>query len=103
MVAVGICYFLQFVSYALMLVYQLRLIELILPDDYKNELRLDEKIGESWWPDSWKIPSCFVPVLYLVAPPQKLQAGQHDLTRELKQGGMSWPKVTSCQIPKNMK
>merc|ERR1719163_2462759 len=85
----------------MMLVFQLRMLELVLPDDwlFPNKVANEDKIGESWWPDTWNVPSCFQHVLYLVAPPQKLAQGQYDLVRELKEGGLTWPKTTSVGRP----
>ena len=62
--------------------YQLRILEVILPDDVRNPLkcaseasahgriqkeivrcdaRLEENIGDAWWPASWRCPSAFAP------------------------------------------
>eukprot|EP00930_Biecheleria_cincta_P023438 TRINITY_DN1693_c0_g1_i1.p1 TRINITY_DN1693_c0_g1~~TRINITY_DN1693_c0_g1_i1.p1 ORF type:complete len:1035 (+),score=213.54 TRINITY_DN1693_c0_g1_i1:35-3139(+) len=75
-----------FVSYGCQFCYQLRLLELILPDDVRNPLKLEEAIGDSWWPSTWRCPSAFAHVLYFVAPPSRLQPGQYDLAREIREG-----------------
>jgi hypothetical protein len=84
-VFVVICYLLQFTSYGMVIVYMLRMLEVILPDE--SHLGVDKEIvGSNWWPDSWKLPSSFQHVLYLVAPPRKLAPGQFDLVREIRNG-----------------
>lgn len=80
--AIVTCFILQFISYILQLLYTIRLLELVLPD----EVKLKQQIGSPYWPDTWKVPSAFQHVLYLVAPPTKLAPGQHDLVRDIKQG-----------------
>ena len=47
---------------------------------------MDESIGDAWWPSTWRCPSAFALVLYFVAPPSRLQPGQFDLMREVKEG-----------------
>jgi hypothetical protein len=63
-------------------------LELILPDDVRNPLKLEEAIGDSWWPSTWRCPSAFAHVLYFVAPPSRLRPGQCDLAREIKEGSV---------------
>ena len=77
---------------------------------HPHRSRLEENIGDAWWPASWRCPSAFAPtwhgllhalrttfpavasqknifcarhVLYFVAPPSRLQPGQFDLVREV--------------------
>mmetsp|Transcript_148899 Transcript_148899/g.211476 ORF Transcript_148899/g.211476 Transcript_148899/m.211476 type:complete len:1011 (-) Transcript_148899:49-3081(-) len=75
-----------FGAYICQFCYQLRILEVILPDDVRNPLKLEENIGDAWWPASWRCPSAFAHVLYFVAPPSRLQPGQFDLVREMKNG-----------------
>mmetsp|Transcript_46010 Transcript_46010/g.107446 ORF Transcript_46010/g.107446 Transcript_46010/m.107446 type:complete len:1010 (+) Transcript_46010:61-3090(+) len=75
-----------FGAYICQFCYQLRILEVILPDDVRNPLKLEESIGDAWWPSSWRCPSAFAHVLYFVAPPSRLQPGQFDLVREVKSG-----------------
>ncbi|CAE7562998.1 PSAT1 [Symbiodinium sp. CCMP2456] len=75
-----------FGAYICQFCYQLRILEVILPDDVRNPLKLEENIGDAWWPASWRCPSAFAHVLYFVAPPGRLQPGQFDLVREVKNG-----------------
>uniref|UniRef100_A0A7S4Q0F1 Uncharacterized protein n=1 Tax=Alexandrium monilatum TaxID=311494 RepID=A0A7S4Q0F1_9DINO len=84
--AIAITWVCVFLSYVLQFVYTLRLIEICLPDDWRTAFKAEERIGGTWWPQSWHVPSSFQHVLYLVAPPLKLQPGQHDLYREIKEG-----------------
>eukprot|EP00933_Yihiella_yeosuensis_P040594 TRINITY_DN34915_c0_g1_i1.p1 TRINITY_DN34915_c0_g1~~TRINITY_DN34915_c0_g1_i1.p1 ORF type:complete len:980 (+),score=244.38 TRINITY_DN34915_c0_g1_i1:104-3043(+) len=77
-----------FCAYICQFLYQLRLLELVLPDDMRNPLKLTEEIGNSWWPETWRVPSSFMHVLYVVVPPPKLQPGQNDIVREVKEGSM---------------
>lgn len=80
--AIILCYILQFLSYGLQTAYTVRLLELVLPEG----VRIDQKLGWPWWPESWAVPEAFQHVLYLVAPPHRLMPGQHDLVREVKKG-----------------
>ncbi|CAE7455157.1 PSAT1, partial [Symbiodinium pilosum] len=75
-----------FGAYICQFCYQLRILEVILPDDVRNPLKIEENIGDAWWPASWRCPSAFAHVLYFVAPPSRLQPGQFDLVREVKDG-----------------
>lgn len=75
-----------FAAYICQFCYQLRILEVILPDDVRNPLKIEESIGDAWWPSSWRCPSAFAHVLYFVAPPSRLQPGQFDLMREVKEG-----------------
>eukprot|EP00440_Ansanella_granifera_P026775 gb/GFBE01029074.1/.p1 GENE.gb/GFBE01029074.1/~~gb/GFBE01029074.1/.p1 ORF type:complete len:1024 (+),score=231.20 gb/GFBE01029074.1/:1-3072(+) len=80
-----------FGAYICQFCYQLRLLEIILPDDVKNPLKMEESPGDSWWPSSWRCPSAFAHVLYFVAPPSRLQPGQFDIAREVKEGPQGNP------------
>mmetsp|Transcript_7159 Transcript_7159/g.15541 ORF Transcript_7159/g.15541 Transcript_7159/m.15541 type:complete len:1063 (-) Transcript_7159:86-3274(-) len=84
-VAVAICFIFQFISYGMQILYTMRLFEIVLPDECRST-KMEERIGFAWWPDTWKVPTTFMHVLYLVAPPQRLQPGQYDLVREMKEG-----------------
>lgn len=85
-VAVGFTWVMIFVAYIMQLVYSLRILEVILPDELYNGL--GERLGASWLPpDMNKVPSSFYHVLYFVTAPESLQPGQHDLVREIKEGG----------------
>jgi len=84
-----------FGAYISQFCYQLRLLELILPDDQKNSLEMEESPGESWWPKDWRCPSAFAHVLYFVAPPTRLQPGQFDIAREVKEGPQGDPFETA--------
>eukprot|EP00913_Durusdinium_trenchii_P025363 g23811.t1 len=75
-----------FAAYICQFCYQLRILEVILPDDIRNPLKMEESIGDAWWPSAWRCPSAFAHVLYFVAPPARLQPGQFDLMREVKEG-----------------
>jgi hypothetical protein len=97
--AVIICYLCQITAYIMQIIYHCRMLELALPDEWHSSMspgegKKDDEIGAMWWPDSWKLPSSFQHVLYLVAPPQKLAKGQNDIVREIKEGvgGVSMTK-----------
>ncbi|CAE8649722.1 unnamed protein product, partial [Polarella glacialis] len=76
-----------FGAYILQFIYALRLLELVLPDNVIGQFKAEESIGDSWWPASWQnIPSTFAHVLYIVAPPTRLQPGQIDTVRETVHG-----------------
>lgn len=98
--AVAICWVCIFLAYILQFIYTLRLVEIVLPDDWRSAFKAEERIGATWWPQTWHVPSSFQHVLYLVAPPLKLQAGQHDLYREVKEGlGSNVEDAGACQSP----
>jgi hypothetical protein len=75
-----------FIAYICQLVYTIRLLEVICPDDKTAPPPPGEKIGFNWFPEDWQLPSTFRHVLYLVAPPARMQPGQHDLLREVREG-----------------
>lgn len=84
--AIALCWIFVFIAYVLQLIYNLRLLEIVLPDE--AFAGLEERLGAAYLPDGWnKVPSAFYHVLYFVAPPTKLQPGQHDIVREIKEGG----------------
>jgi len=84
---VTICWIIIFVAYILQLIYSLRLLEVVMPDEAFGEL--EESLGDNYLPKGWnKIPSAFFHVWYFVSPPTKLQPGQHDIVREVKEGGV---------------
>jgi hypothetical protein len=89
MKGVTVTWIFVFLAYVSQFLYQLRLLELVIPDELKRSVRnkLDEEeIGNSWWPESLQVPSSWMHVLYFVAPPTHLRAGQNDLVREVKMG-----------------
>lgn len=62
------------------------MLEIVLPDNDMSAMT--ERLGAAFLPEGWKnVPSAFTHVYYFVAPPSKLQPGQHDLVREIRQGG----------------
>jgi len=84
--AIALCWVFVFVAYIMQLIYSLRILEVVLPDD--KFPGLGERLGASWMPEGFnKVPSSFYHVLYFVGPPSKLQPGQHDIVREVKEGG----------------
>uniref|UniRef100_A0A7S1QK45 Uncharacterized protein n=1 Tax=Alexandrium catenella TaxID=2925 RepID=A0A7S1QK45_ALECA len=74
----------------------LRFLDLAWPDT-EREVDMPEQATRQWWPASWKVPSAFTKALWVLAPPKKLEPGQHDLMHEmddLKRGGAS---ITACR------
>eukprot|EP00442_Polarella_glacialis_P001520 CAMPEP_0115122224 /NCGR_PEP_ID=MMETSP0227-20121206/46700_1 /TAXON_ID=89957 /ORGANISM="Polarella glacialis, Strain CCMP 1383" /LENGTH=940 /DNA_ID=CAMNT_0002524125 /DNA_START=24 /DNA_END=2848 /DNA_ORIENTATION=+ len=84
--AIAISWIFIFSAFILQFVYALRLLEIVLPDNVIGKYKPKDQIGESWWPTDWNIPSTFAHVLYIVAPPTRLQPGQFDIVREVKEG-----------------
>eukprot|EP00443_Scrippsiella_acuminata_P014504 CAMPEP_0115250394 /NCGR_PEP_ID=MMETSP0270-20121206/43087_1 /TAXON_ID=71861 /ORGANISM="Scrippsiella trochoidea, Strain CCMP3099" /LENGTH=879 /DNA_ID=CAMNT_0002665773 /DNA_START=36 /DNA_END=2675 /DNA_ORIENTATION=+ len=83
--AIALCWIMVFIAYILQLIYNLRLLEVVLPDE--AFAGLEERLGAAYLPEGWnKVPSAFYHVLYFVAPPTKLQPGQYDIVREIKEG-----------------
>jgi len=68
-----------FLAYVCQLLYTVRLLEVILPDEKTAPPPPGEQIGFNWFPQDWRLPSSFRHVLYLVAPPERTQPGQNDL------------------------
>jgi len=74
----------------------LRMLDLAWPDT-ERERDMPEEPTRQWWPASWKVPSGFTKALWILAPPKKLEPGQHCLMHEmddLKKGGAS---ITACR------
>ncbi|CAE8601572.1 unnamed protein product [Polarella glacialis] len=86
MTAIVVTWVFIFAAFILQLIYALRLLEIVLPDNVIGQYKAKEQIGDSWWPTDWNIPSTFAHVLYIVAPPTRLQPGQFDIVREVKEG-----------------
>jgi len=84
--SVAFCWIMIFIAYFMQLIYSLRMLEVCLPDE--DFAGLAERLGSTVLPQGWrKVPSAFQHVWYFVAPPSKLQPGQHDIVREIKYGG----------------
>jgi len=96
LIAVGLTWGAALIAYIFEIVYQFRMLEIILPDDIHTPLQPEDRIGSQWWPERWRVPSLFTHVLFFVAPPEQLQPGQHDIVREVKEGvGMEvWDGIT---------
>jgi len=86
LIAIGFTWVCIFAAFICQFFYALRILELILPDDVKFPLKMEESIGDAWWPSTWRCPSAFAHVLYVVTPPSRLQPGQYDIAREVKEG-----------------
>lgn len=86
MIAVGVTWAAVFIAYGCEITYQLRMLEVVLPDDVRTPFQTEDRIGSAWWPERWRVPSLFTHVLFFVAPPEQLQPGQHDIVREIKEG-----------------
>jgi len=97
--SIAICWVLIFITYIMQLLYSLRLLEIVIPDDY---FEYEEQLGGTVLSEKWKgVPSHFYHVWYFVCPPTKLQPGQHDLVREVKEGGVgAYYEVQGEQAPK---
>jgi len=74
---------LVFVCFALHFLFACRMLDLAVPD-WNQKVDLAEDTGKSWWPKHWKVPSAFAKAIWLIAPPKKLEPGQHDLVHEMQ-------------------
>eukprot|EP00403_Amphidinium_massartii_P024508 CAMPEP_0178397448 /NCGR_PEP_ID=MMETSP0689_2-20121128/14252_1 /TAXON_ID=160604 /ORGANISM="Amphidinium massartii, Strain CS-259" /LENGTH=1080 /DNA_ID=CAMNT_0020018159 /DNA_START=18 /DNA_END=3263 /DNA_ORIENTATION=- len=86
--AIAFAWIFIFIAHGCQIVYVLKILDCVQPDERNSHPRVQETLGSTWWPEQWQVPSCFQHVLYLVAPPQRLQAGQVDLVRELREGDL---------------
>lgn len=73
---------LVYLSYGLQIVWTIQMLRLATPDLSKPPPAAEA--GNSWWPDSWQLPTSFQHALWMVAPPRHLLPGQHDLVGELR-------------------
>jgi len=80
--AIAMTWVLVYIAYLLQILYSFRLIEAVLPSCVK----LEEKLGDAFWPADWPIPATFQHVMYLVFPPKYMRPGQVDTVRELREG-----------------
>merc|ERR1711957_944335 len=62
--------------------YTFRLLDLAWPHVYRDTDMPDEP-GKSWWPITWKLPPAFQGQMWMIAPPKKLEQGQHCLINEM--------------------
>jgi len=77
-------------------VMALRMLDLAWPD-MEREKDMAEEPTKQWWPSAWKVPTSFSKALWILAPPKKLEPGQHCLLHEmedLKHGGAA---ITACR------
>jgi len=70
-----------FLAYFGHFVMALRFLDLAWPD-WNRQTDMPDEAGKPWWPSTWKVPSAFRNALWLLAPPKKLEPGQHDLLHE---------------------
>ena len=70
-----------FLAYFGHFVMALRFLDLAWPD-WNRSTDMPDEAGKPWWPSTWKVPSAFRNALWLLAPPKKLEPGQHDLLHE---------------------
>jgi len=70
-----------FLTYLGHLMLALRFLDLAWPD-WNQPNDMPDEPGKPWWPSTWKVPSAFSGALWLLAPPKKLESGQHDLVHE---------------------
>eukprot|EP00403_Amphidinium_massartii_P032513 CAMPEP_0178448616 /NCGR_PEP_ID=MMETSP0689_2-20121128/42087_1 /TAXON_ID=160604 /ORGANISM="Amphidinium massartii, Strain CS-259" /LENGTH=573 /DNA_ID=CAMNT_0020073829 /DNA_START=56 /DNA_END=1774 /DNA_ORIENTATION=- len=76
-----IIYLLSWICYILHFLWAIRLYDLAQPHSLPARAELP---GKPWWPQEWYLPSAFMNVLYLVAPPKQLEPGQTCLLQEMK-------------------
>jgi len=63
--------------------FAIRMLDIAWPLHYR-ETDMPDLPGKEWWPASWKLPPAFSKALWIVAPPKKLEPGQHCLINEMK-------------------
>jgi len=73
-----------YITYLIHIVYTLALIALCHPDLDAPPLAA-EAPGAAWWPSHWRLPSAFSLSVFLVAPPQHLEADQVDLPGQMRE------------------
>eukprot|EP00930_Biecheleria_cincta_P000014 TRINITY_DN10002_c0_g1_i2.p1 TRINITY_DN10002_c0_g1~~TRINITY_DN10002_c0_g1_i2.p1 ORF type:complete len:960 (+),score=207.17 TRINITY_DN10002_c0_g1_i2:54-2933(+) len=78
---VYVTWIIVFLAYLSHLIMMLRFLDLAWPD-WNRTTDMPEEPGKPWWPSAWKVPSAFQKSLWLLAPPKKLEPGQHDLIHE---------------------
>mmetsp|Transcript_5272 Transcript_5272/g.12696 ORF Transcript_5272/g.12696 Transcript_5272/m.12696 type:complete len:581 (-) Transcript_5272:161-1903(-) len=76
-----IIYMLSWAVYILHFLWAVRQFDLASPHSLPARAELP---GKPWWPQEWYLPSAFMNVLYLVAPPKQLEPGQSCLIQEMK-------------------
>jgi hypothetical protein len=84
-VAIALTWVFIFIAFAMQTLYSFRLVELVIPSEVSKGTD-SKRIGEAWWPSDWQVPAAFQHILYFVCPPDKLQPGQNDIVREVKDG-----------------
>jgi len=83
-VAIALTWVFIFIAFLFQTIYSFRLVELIIPSEVR--MSFDSALGMAWWPSDWQVPAAFQHILYFVCPPDKLQPGQNDIVREIKDG-----------------
>jgi len=79
--AVVVTWILVYLAYFAHMTMALRMLDLAWPSDGKE---LPDQASKTWWPSHWRVPSAFGKNLWLLAPPKKLEDGQHDLLHEME-------------------
>jgi hypothetical protein len=77
------------IAYLMNILYGLRLLELCYAENIEDPTTggdMPEIMGASWWPKKWEVPAAFRHVMFLVAPPSRVFAGQNDLVQETRNG-----------------
>lgn len=73
---------LVYVAYLFHFLMALRFLDLAYPDSGRA-VDMPDEAGKSWWPKHWTVPAAFAKALWVLAPPKKLEPGQHDLLHEM--------------------
>ncbi|CAE8711718.1 unnamed protein product [Polarella glacialis] len=81
--AVKVTYVVVFLAYVGHFIMAFRFLDLAWPD-YKPLSDMPDEAGKVWWPSHWTVPSAFGRNLWLLAPPKKLEPGEHDLLQEMQ-------------------
>mmetsp|Transcript_14913 Transcript_14913/g.38295 ORF Transcript_14913/g.38295 Transcript_14913/m.38295 type:complete len:919 (-) Transcript_14913:78-2834(-) len=78
------------------LIMAVRMLDLAWPSHSAGGDMPDEP-GKHWWPNSWKVPQSYSKALWFIAPPKKLEPGQHDLMHEMGQLRSRTGGITTCR------
>lgn len=82
-----VSYILVYLAYGIHIIYTISLLVLCAPDI--NPPPRAEVPSKSWWPQEWRLPTAFQHACWLMAPPRKLEEGQHDLAGEMRDAAHS--------------
>eukprot|EP00928_Gymnodinium_smaydae_P017763 TRINITY_DN1678_c1_g1_i2.p1 TRINITY_DN1678_c1_g1~~TRINITY_DN1678_c1_g1_i2.p1 ORF type:complete len:1051 (+),score=179.82 TRINITY_DN1678_c1_g1_i2:151-3303(+) len=94
--SVNIAWVFAFAGLICHFLFAIRLLDLAWPRIHR-ETDMPDEPGKAWWPASWTLPPALARALWVIAPPSKLEPGQHCLMNEMEAMRRTGGGVGACR------